>query len=557
MQQAGVPVVPGYQGEHQDTETLLAEAEGVGYPLLVKAAAGGGGRGMRVVQEPGALAEALEGARREAQSAFADGTLLLERYVSPARHVEVQVFGDTHGSIVHLGERECSIQRRHQKVVEESPSAAVVPELRAQMGDAAVRAARAVGYVGAGTVEFVLDAEGRYFFLEMNTRIQVEHPVTELATGLDLVKLQLQVAAGEPLPFGQQDVRWSGHAIECRLVAEDPRRGFAPQAGVLTAFEPPCGVGIRNDVGTYAGDRVDVHYDALLAKLIVHGRDRAEAIARMRWALGHYQVAGVQTNLELLRFVLAHPEFAAGRTFTDFLAEHWRPSQHESPPPPLEAVLVAAGADLLAAGIASGAGPAAESAVEFWRVAGPWRVGRGGIPLSFTSEPHRFELRAERLEEVDRWRIAVRTDGAETPSQSEEVVEVGLERLGQDRVLLRLGNRSMAASVSRQPHSVVVQIDGSTYTLGRAAPPSVDAAQAGGSSGAEHGRITSPMPAKVVDVRVQQGDRVKPRQPLVVLESMKIEHLLEAPYAATVERVHCRPGDVVTEGAPLVELDAE
>ena len=547
MQQAGVAVVPGSSGELQDDLALVADAERIGYPLLVKAAAGGGGRGMRVVSDPGALAAALASARREAESAFGDGSLLLERYVDPARHVEVQVFADQSGRTVHLGERECSIQRRHQKVVEESPSPAVDEPLRARMGDAAVRAARAVGYVGAGTVEFVLDAQANYYFLEMNTRIQVEHPVTEMVTGLDLVKLQLRVAAGEPLPFEQDDVRWRGHAIECRVVAEDPRRGFAPQAGRLTVFEPPSGAGVRNDEGTYAGDEIGVHYDALLAKLIVHGRDRAEAIERMRWALDRYRVSGVQTNLELLRFVLGHPQFAAGRTFTSFLAEHWSPSPQD-PLPTLEALLAAAAADLLHSGIERGMGATTTAPGDPWNTGGAWRLGRVGIPLDYLIGEHLTRVRADRDERIDGWRLSI--DG--------EVHQVQIQWLTDERVSIRRGSTTFVASVRMDSDRVRVALeDGRAYAFERPAPPSLDAVQTASAGPATHGRIVSPMPAKVVQVLVGAGDRVAARQTLVVLESMKIEQSIEAPYPALVERVHCQAGDVIAEGAPLVELQAE
>ncbi|SRR5579884_2165449 len=545
MEQAGVPVVPGYQGEAQDDATFEREAARIGFPLLVKAAAGGGGRGMRVVPGLAALPEALESARREALAAFGDPMLLLERYVSPARHVEVQVFADQQGQTVHLGERECSIQRRHQKVVEEAPSPAVSPELRQAMGQAAVRAALAVGYVSAGTVEFVLDEQGQYYFLEMNTRIQVEHPVTELVTGLDLVQLQLRVAAGEPLPFRQEDVHWDGHAIECRIVAEDPRRGFAPQTGTLAVFEPPRGVGIRNDVGTYAGDTIGMYYDSLLAKLIVHGRDRAQAISRLRWALEHYRVGGVGTNLELLRFIVDHPEFRAGRTFTNFIPEFWRP-ESSSGAPPLEALLAAVASDLLASGIASGVGPRGMSD-DVWRAAGAWRIARGGMPFRFRAGDRLLSATVERDEQVNGWQIEV--EG--------ETVTITADPLGDHGVLLRRGEETLSAQVVRDGERLLVQLDGRAYTLTREPASNVEAAEASGSGESAHGQIAAPMPAKVVKVLVRPGERVKPHQTLVVLESMKIEHLVEAPYAAVVERVRCRAGEVVPEGAVLVDLEAQ
>ncbi len=315
-----VPVLAGYHGDMAADDDLVAASASVGYPLLVKASAGGGGRGMRVVREAAGLPDALAAARREAAAAFGDDRLLLERYVERPRHVEVQILGDTHGTLVHLGERECSIQRRHQKLIEESPSPAVTPALRAAMGDAALRLARAAGYRNAGTVEFLLDETGGFFFLEVNARLQVEHPVTEAVTGLDLVEQQLRVAAGEPLGFGQADVRLDGAAIEVRVVAEDAAAGFLPATGRVTAFDVPDGV--RVDTGVEAGTEVSPFYDSLVAKLIVHATDRAEALDRLGEALDGVRLEGVATNLDLLAAVVSEPAFRAGDLHTGFLEEH-------------------------------------------------------------------------------------------------------------------------------------------------------------------------------------------------------------------------------------------
>src|SRR5262249_37727357 len=298
---AGVPIVPGYAGTASDLKTMQREAARIGYPVMLKAAAGGGGKGMRIVQAKEELTEALAGAQREALAAFGDDSVFLEKLVETPHHVEFQILADAHGACVHLGERECSIQRRHQKVVEESPSPALSPALRAEMGAAAVRAAEAAGYVNAGTCEFLLDAKGHYYFLEMNTRLQVEHPVTELVTGLDLVHLQLQIAAGEQLPFAQEQLAVRGHAIEARLYAEDPASGYRACPGRIAVCAPPRAPGVRVDAGVMAGDEVTVHYDPMLAKLIVYGPDRAAAVARLEWALGHFGVLGIATNIPLLR----------------------------------------------------------------------------------------------------------------------------------------------------------------------------------------------------------------------------------------------------------------
>ncbi len=321
MMDAGVPVVPGTAEALTDGAHAEAVAAEVGYPLMLKAAAGGGGKGMRVVQEPNELVAAFEAASREAAAAFGDGSVYVERFLDGPRHIEIQVLGDQHGSIVHLGERECSIQRRHQKLIEEAPSPIITPELRQRMGDAAVAAARTVSYRGAGTVEFLFQ-DGEFFFLEMNTRIQVEHPVTELVTGVDLVQWQLRVAAGEPLAFTQEDVRWTGHAIECRITSEDPSNGFLPSSGRIELLHTPAGPGVRWDGGVQEGDEVSLYYDPMLAKLIVHAPTRNEAITRMLRALGELRVVGVETSAPFLRRVLDEADFRAGDIDIRYLETH-------------------------------------------------------------------------------------------------------------------------------------------------------------------------------------------------------------------------------------------
>jgi 3-methylcrotonyl-CoA carboxylase alpha subunit len=375
MEAAGVPVVPGVHDAGQGVEALCAAAERIGFPVLVKAAAGGGGKGMRAVHAASDLVEAIEAAQREAQASFGDGSVYLEKLLVRPRHVEIQIFGDTHGRVVHLGERECSIQRRHQKVVEESPSPVLTPELRAAMGAAAVRAGEAVGYVGAGTVELMLDERGGYYFLEMNTRLQVEHPVTEGVTGLDLVRLQVKVAEGEPLP---EPPALRGHAIEVRLYAEDPSQGFLPQVGKLLRYRLPAMPGIRLDTGFAEGDEVSVHYDPMLAKLIATGEDREHARLRLVAALDAWEVHGVQTNLALLRAIASHPAYAAGATHTGFIAEHW-PDGFARPEPSDDALIALAVAEAMGLGREGGAGEVASagrpSGVETWREVGAWRGG--------------------------------------------------------------------------------------------------------------------------------------------------------------------------------------
>ncbi|MFN7953313.1 MAG: acetyl-CoA carboxylase biotin carboxylase subunit [bacterium] len=375
MAKAGVPIVPGYQ-ESQRDDDLVAAAERIGFPVLVKATAGGGGKGMRVVPAAAEIREAIGGARREAAHAFGDDRIYLEKYFRGARHIEFQVLADRHGHVVHLFERECSVQRRHQKIVEETPSPAVDDELRARMGEAAVAAARAVRYENAGTIEFLLGDERDFYFLEMNTRLQVEHPITELVTGRDLVLSQLRIAAGEPLPFDQAQLSQRGHAIECRVYAEDPGNGFLPDTGALFTVVEPRGPGVRVDSGVASGDTITHHYDPMIAKLVVQAEDRASALRRMERALSDYVILGVTTNLAFLRDVLAHEVFRRGGATTRFIDEHmseWRPCDE---PPPDEVLIAAALADALGASGAKlgGSGDAAGSGADPWA---PWRRSDG------------------------------------------------------------------------------------------------------------------------------------------------------------------------------------
>jgi 3-methylcrotonyl-CoA carboxylase alpha subunit len=371
MAGAGVPVVPGYDGDDQQDETLRAAAARIGWPVMIKPSRGGGGKGMRVVADPPGFAPALEACRREARAAFGDDVMVLERRLERPRHVEVQVLADESGQVLHLLERECSVQRRHQKVVEETPSPALDAARRPALWAAGVAAARAAGYLNAGTVEFLLDAEGRFFFLEMNTRLQVEHAVTEAVTGLDLVALQLAIAAGQPIPFAQEDVRSSGHAIECRVYAEDPARGDLPSPGRVLHYEGPSGPGVRVDSGIESGSEIGVHYDPLLAKVVAFGPDRALALARMRQALRETVVLGVVTNLGRLRQVVDHPAFVAGDVHTGFIDEHLAVPPV---PRPLDArALAAVSAALRGSGRAASA--AAARPADAWDVLGGFRLG--------------------------------------------------------------------------------------------------------------------------------------------------------------------------------------
>ena len=526
---AEVPVLPGFDGEGADEDRLAAEAERIGYPVLVKASAGGGGRGMRAVSRPEDFAEAVRGARREAEAAFGDGTVFLEKLLEDPRHVEVQVMADVHGNVVHLGERECSIQRRHQKVVEEAPSPALDPELRREICAAAVRLARQAGYRNAGTVEFLLEkgeAGASFFFLEMNARLQVEHPVTELVTGLDLVHLQLAVAAGEALPVRQSDVALRGSAIEVRLYAED-EQGL-PSGGDLLAYAPPEGPGVRNDVGFEEGDIVPLDYDPMLAKLIVAAHDRPTAVRRLRSSLADYAVAGPTTNLPLLRRIAGHPAFLQGETTTGFLARHGLSKAPAPKPVPREALLLAAAAEI------SNPGPTADPFS-----AGPWRH-LGSTRLRYTVGGEAREILAER---APGGRLALRLDGEESLAE--------VARAENDFFRVTIDGLLLSARVIAEERSVTVLLAGETFKVGKPPPPNVE----GSSSGTTAAGLVAPMPGTVVRVLVAEGDRVEEGQLLLVLEAMKMEQPFTAPHAGRVESLPFGEGSMVTGGAVLVELE--
>jgi len=540
-QAAGVPVVPGYDGADQSPERLRAEAERVGYPLLIKASAGGGGKGMRVVDGPDAFDAALEGARREAMAAFGDDAVFLERLILRPRHVEIQVFADSQGTVLHLGERECSIQRRHQKILEEAPSPALSPELRAAMGDAAVRAARAAGYVNAGTVEFVLDQAGQFFFLEMNTRLQVEHPVTELVTGLDLVHLQIAVAAGARLPFAQEQVAPRGHAIEARLYAEDPAT-FLPAVGTLALFDQPGGPGVRVDAGLASGDEVSVHYAPMIAKIIVSGPSRPAAVERLARALDELAVLGLTTNLPLLRAVAAHPAFRAGDTHTGFLAEHQiAPAAPADPPLP---VLVAAAIWEGGAKRGGDKGMRGQGGANGDPFATLWRANGGALPVA-------FEAGGATLT------VSLRHDGAAWLARAGEA-ELAAELLhaGPDGLTLAIGpgREQQRFRLARDPASgdLLVAWRGEAFRLARPRPLSADSlAQR---ADADAANLSAPMPGTLIRLHVGEGDAVREGQPLLVLEAMKMEHTVVAPYDGVVRRLPFAQGASVAGGAALVEL---
>ena len=525
---AEVPTVPGYDGEDESEERLAEEAERIGYPVLVKASAGGGGRGMRAVARPRDFLEALRGARREAATAFGDDSVLLEKRVESPRHVEVQVIGDNYGNVIHLYERDCSIQRRHQKVIEEAPSPALDPELREEMCDAAVRLAQEAGYRNAGTVEFLLEGD-EYYFLEMNTRLQVEHPVTERVTDLDLVQLQLTVAAGEPLVVSQEDVALRGSAIEARVYAEG-EEGL-PAGGRLLAFAPPGGPGIRNDNGVESGDEVSVHYDPMIAKLVVFAPDREMAVRRLRRALEDYTILGIPTNLPLLKRIADHPAFAAGETATDFLEKHRLEEPPGEPPVPEEAILLAAAGELV-----SGRTTAWPFAV------GPWRH-LGSVRLCYRTGEAEHRVEAERLGS-NTFKLQL--------EEGESVVEVLAFRDGEMHATMD-GNPIRAGFVLDELE-VRLSLRGVVYELFKPRPPDVDEvgpgrAHAGGAS------LTAPMPGTVVKVLVSEGDEVEEGQLLLVLEAMKTEQSVAAPHAGVVRSLPYAEGAGVPGGAVLAELE--
>ncbi|MGI8910109.1 MAG: biotin/lipoyl-containing protein, partial [Rubrobacteraceae bacterium] len=525
---AGVPTVPGYDGEDQSEERLAEEAECIGYPLLVKASAGGGGRGMRVVPGSREFVESARAARREAEAAFGDGSVFLEKLVEDPRHVEVQILADGHGNALHLYERECSIQRRHQKVVEEAPSPALSPDLRETICAAAVRLAREAGYRNAGTVEFLL-ARDEFFFLEMNARLQVEHPVTELVTGQDLVGLQLAIAAGEKIPFSQEDVTSRGNAIEARLYAEDDG---LPAGGRLLAYAPPEGPGIRNDVGVEAGDEVSLFYDPMLAKLVVHASDRASAVRRLRNALRDYAVLGVSTNLPLLRRIAEHPAFAAGETTTGFLEDHGLTKAPSEISPPPEAVLLAAMAEVSRLAHSVSGDPFA---------AGPWR-SLGAVRLRYRAGEQECEV------EVERGRggaLALQL------GDREAVAEILAVEAG--RLHAVLDGQHFTAGFAFEDGDVWISLQGESYRLSKPSSPSVDDSGPGGvDAGAS---LTAPMPGTVVKVLVQEGDEVEEGQLILVLEAMKMEQPVTAPHAGRVATLPHPEGALVPGGAVLAEIE--
>ncbi|APU40367.1 acetyl-CoA carboxylase biotin carboxylase subunit [Streptomyces sp. TN58] len=540
---AGVPVVPGSSGSGLTDAELVAAASEIGMPVLLKPSAGGGGKGMRLVRDEALLADEIAAARREARSSFGDDTLLVERWVDRPRHIEIQVLADAHGNVVHLGERECSLQRRHQKVIEEAPSVLLDEKTRAAMGAAAVDAARSCGYVGAGTVEFIVPGgdPSSYYFMEMNTRLQVEHPVTELVTGLDLVELQLRVASGEALPVTQDDIRLTGHAIEARVCAEDPARGFLPSGGTVLALSEPSGGAVRTDSGLTAGVPVGSTYDPMLSKVIVHGPDRPAALRMLRAALADTVILGVQTNAGFLRRLLAHPDVVSGDLDTGLVERDLSGLLPEGVPPEVYA----------AAALLEGTAPEPRATgwVDPFDAGNGWRLG--GTPAWTV---HYFRLPGQ-----DPVEVRTRPSGSDTElalSASPAAIEARGPGQSPGEAPAR------ARIVDRTTGTVTIELDGVTHRFTHATSPegtwlgrdadswhvqAYDPVAAnlsgGGRSGAD--TLAAPMPGTVTVVKVAVGDKVAAGQSLLVVEAMKMEHVISAPHAGTVTELDVAPGTTV------------
>lgn len=537
-QSVGAPIVPGYNGASQDETTLLHEAQRIGFPLLIKASAGGGGKGMREVHTAADFLEQLAGARREAKAAFGDDSVLLERLISQPRHVEIQILADTHGNIIHLGERDCSIQRRYQKIIEESPCVALTPELRSTMGATAIRIAQAAGYVNAGTIEFLLDTDQRYYFLEMNTRLQVEHPVTELVTGLDLVRHQIMIAAGEPLGISQEQIQLRGHCIECRLYAEDPQQNFLPSTGIISHFIKPEGPGIRIDSGVASGDEITQYYDPLIAKLIVYGESRSVAIERLQTALKGTIVLGTASNLALLNTISKNPAFEQGQIFQ----MPQQSSQFESPPRQIFQA-----ATLYEILYPPHPNSATANGQQPWHTLGPWRmIGETRI-ITYTYQQQSYKVALKPvLDQEDTWQIQINTD---------PISIITANIVNNACIILEDGTSQTRLYVAREHNEVQVIWNGESYRLQRRQPPDIAATAQGHHTIHMQNTLTSPMAGTIVKVQVHAGEYVQAQQVLLILSAMKMEHAITASHEGTIRRVYYEEGAVVPGGALLIEME--
>ena len=539
----GVPVVPGYTGEDQDPGRLQVEADGIGYPLMIKAAHGGGGKGMRIVNASTEFAAALESCRREAAGAFGRDRVLLERYIDQPRHIEFQIFGDAGGRIIHLGERECSAQRRYQKVIEESPSPFLTPELREQMGEAAVAAGHAIDYVNAGTVEFIVDPGSGFYFMEINTRLQVEHPVTELCTGLDLVEWQLRIAAGEPLPPTRDPVPHRGHAIEVRLYAEDPDNGFLPGSGRLERLALPApSAHVRIDGGVVEGDTVSVHYDPMIAKLIVHDADRQRALARLGEALAATEVVGPKSNVAFLERLIRHPVVVEGRIHSGYLDRHLDEVLGGSRPASLMELAAAASAALLADEAASAREAAGSSEPGSpWSLGDGWRLGHASerlLVLDAGGSEHRLHASGH----AGHYRLRDEAGGA---------VDIAGARLQGDWLSARFDGRSRRLRARADARSVLIHDGRQRWRFER-----LPAFRFEGEADAGLGNaVVAPMPGRIAVVRCAVGDPVTEGDTLLVMEAMKMELTLRAPRSGTIAELRAVEGDFVDAEAVLVRLE--
>ena len=548
MVQAGVPVVPGYHGDDQSPDFLAAEAARIGWPVLIKAVAGGGGKGMRRVDAAADFAAALAGAQREAKAAFGDDKVLLEKYLLKPRHIEVQVFGDSHGNAVHLFERDCSVQRRHQKVLEEAPAPGMTDEMRAAMGKAAVAAAKAINYSGAGTIEFIADVSAglradRFYFMEMNTRLQVEHPVTEAITGQDLVEWQMLVAAGGTLPLRQEQLRINGHAVEVRIYAEDPDRDFLPSTGTLHRLRAPAeGNGVRVDTGVREGDTVTPYYDPMIAKLIAHGASRQAALAKLHTALGGYEIAGLAPNIDFLGRLVTHPAFAAGDLDTGFIDRH-RGDLLPVRRPADDKTLALAALHLLlarreAASRAALASPEPDS---------PWHQPSGWQP----NLPARDTLALQDGDTVIVIEAGVSANGW-TLGLPRGSVAAMASRAADGGLLARLDGHAVRAAVVQYGDTIAVLRPGVTHRL-KLPDPLAGYENDEGIAGA----VATPMPGRIIQVMARAGDAVHRGQPILVLEAMKMEHTIVAPGDGTLETLGVEVGQQVNDGQTLFAIKAD
>ncbi|MGH8139829.1 MAG: acetyl/propionyl/methylcrotonyl-CoA carboxylase subunit alpha [Steroidobacteraceae bacterium] len=557
LRAAGVPVLPGYEGTQQDLGHLHGEALRLGLPLIIKPAAGGGGKGMQIVRDAEQIAQALAAARRLAESGFGDGSLLLERFLPAPRHIEVQIFADAHGNFVHLGERDCSIQRRHQKLIEEAPAPGLQDELRARLRAAALVVARAIGYVSAGTVEFLFDGR-EFYFMEMNTRLQVEHTVTEAVTGLDLVEWQLRVAAGERLPMEQADIRFDGHAMEARVCAEDPERDFLPSAGQLRLMQWPQGEAVRVDAGFATGDAVPESYDSLLGKVIAWAPSRSEAATRLAGALERTYCAGVHTNERWLARIVRAPQFLTARHSIAFLQEHIAdfrdPSAAEPRAIALAALIAHAGEHgPHASAIPSRPGARLPIPASSHDCASPWNARDGFIPnlpahVGFTlaSCGQRCPVDIE-FGRTAAAAIQIRTDGAAVPLR----IEVTHPSQSADFISATLDRVRWRARYFADGSHIHIWVPSGHYDFILEDPRAIEF-----TASASHGGLTTPLPGVVAAVNVEPGQTVAMGEVLMVIEAMKMEHTITAPYAGTVQAIHFARGDRVPEGSELLELAA-